>query len=191
MKCDRRLCLPLLACLLALCLAAPAAAQQHTFGYRVTINGATSDWHTFGLRLDALAGLDAYDLPQPPPPPGFPFTTYFVMLDPPAGLPNHWLGEFRPTAQGAIGNVELWQLAIESPDTGANCRLEVQDLAPVSSAYDLYLLGESGAEAMFLPAVLDFPVTGPSMTRYLELHYGTPVPVEHDTWGNVKALYRR
>lgn len=192
MKAACRLLVPAIVCLLSLSTATAARAQLHTFGYRVTINGSTSDWHTFGLRLGALPGLDAFDLPQPPPPPGFPLQTYFVMLEPPTGLPNRWLSDFRPAGESSNGGVELWQFVIESPDAGAACRLELQDLAPVSSAYDLYLIGANGAsETLTLPAVVDFSVDSTTMTRFLELHYGSPIPVEHGSWGAVKALYRR
>lgn len=192
MKAALRLLVPALACLLSLSAAPTARAQQHTFGYRVTINGIASDWHTLGLRPGGLPGLDAFDLPQPPPPPGFPFQTYFVMLEPPSGLPNRWLNDFRPVGENSSGGSELWQFVIESPDAGAACRLELQDLAPVSSAYDLYLIGADGAPAtLALPATIEFPLDGVAMTRYLELHYGSPIPVAHDSWGGVKALYRR
>ncbi len=192
MKAACRLIIPAIACLLAFCVTTPAAAQLHTFGYRVTINGSASDWHTFGVRPGALPGIDDFDLPQPPPPPGILFQTYFVMLEPLTGLPNRWLDDFRPAGESSSGGVELWQFVIESPDAGATCRLELQDLAPVSSAFDLYLIGANGApEALALPAVVDFAVDGAVMNRFLELRYGNPIPVEHDTWGGVKALYRR
>ena len=186
--------IPLLAlmCLLPLVVTATARAQEFTFAYRVTINGSVSDWHTFGLRAGALPGVDAFDLPEPPPPPGFPFQTCFVMSEPPVGLPNRWLSEFRPTTGDNAGGVELWHVLIASPDGGANCRLEVRDLAPVSTSFDLYLIGGTGgSEALALPAVLDFAVDGASMTRFLELHFGNPIPVEPGSWGNVKALFRR
>lgn len=191
MNAARRLFPVLFACLLSILAAAPAGAQQHTFACRVTINGIASDWHTFGLRIDAQPGIDAYDLPQPPPPPGSLFQAYLVMISQAPGLPNRWLSDFRPVDEGGAGGVELWQLAIESVDAGAACRLEVQDVTPLPSAFDLYLIGPGGgASLLSLPAVVEFPVDGAVMTRHFELQFGTAIPVEHGAWGSVKALYR-
>ncbi|MBK7771663.1 MAG: hypothetical protein IPI48_14400 [bacterium] len=48
-----------LACLAPLGVPASVAAQEFTFEFQLTIGGATSGWHTFGLREDALPGIDA------------------------------------------------------------------------------------------------------------------------------------
>ena len=172
--------------------AARAQALELGFEFRATINGSTTPWHTFGLRTGAQPGFDSFDLPEPPPPPGFPFQIYLAMFEPLPGLPNRWLSEFRPAAAGTGEEVELWQIIIESPAQGANCRLEVRNLTYVATSYDLFLIGQDGSiRGLSPPAVVDFPVSGAAMTCFFELRVGEAVAVERETWGDVKALFRR
>lgn len=180
-----------LACIASLASAATAQAQELAFEFQVTIDGVSSDWHVFGLRNDALPGIDAHDLPEPPPPPGSTFRSYLSMFEPLVGLPNRWLNDFRPVNGVTIDRVELWQLVIESPSLGSACRIDVRAREPIDVAYDLYFFG-AGIEYQSLqpPAAVNFTIDSPWMAQFFELRLDGIVAVDRATWGGVKSLYR-
>lgn len=179
-----------LACLAPLGVAAPATAQEFTFEFRLTIGGASSDWHSFGLRADALNGVDAWDLPEPPAPPGATFLSYLSMFEPVAGLPNRWRHDFRPTAGLTLDRVELWQFVIAAA-TGSSCRLDVRARDPIGVYYDLYFLGPgTNRTQLLLPASVMFPIDAPWMVQYFELRLDASVATGSSTWGGVKSLFR-
>lgn len=180
-----------LACLAPLALAAPAAAQELTFEFQVTIDGIASPWHTFGLREDALQGVDAWDLPEPPAPPGTTFRTFLSMFEPLPGLPNRWLHDFRPVNSITLDRVELWQFTIEAAATGSTCRLDVRARDPIGIPYDLYFFGPGTYYTpLQAPASVTFPIDAPWMVQFLELRLDESVATDRSTWGGVKSLFR-
>ncbi|MBK7048897.1 MAG: hypothetical protein IPH48_20830 [bacterium] len=179
-----------LACLAPLGVPASAAAQEFTFEFQLTIGGATSGWHTFGLREDALPGIDAWDLPEPPAPPGATFLSYLSMFDPPDGLPNRWLREFRPVSSVTLDRIELWQFVIAAP-TGSSCRLDVRARDPIGTYYDLYFFGPgTNRTQLLVPASVMFPIDAPWMIQFFELRLDSSVATGNSTWGGVKGLFR-
>lgn len=168
-----------------------ASAQELTFEFQVTIGGASSDWHAFGLREDALQGIDAWDLPEPPSPPGTTFRSYLTMFEPLAGLPNRWLHDFRPVNSVTLDRVELWQFTIESPAADGDCRIDVRARDPIGIPYDLYLFGPGTYYTRLqAPASVTFPIIAPVMTQFFELRLDESVAVSTSTWGGVKSLFR-
>jgi hypothetical protein len=172
-------------------LAPTASAQELTFEFQVTIGGVSSDWHAFGLREDAMQGIDGYDLPEPPLAPGKTFRSYLSMFEPLAGLPNRWLYDFRPVNSITLDRVELWQLFIESPALGATCRLDVRAREPIGIPYDLYFFGPGTYyQSVRVPASVSFPIDAPWMVQFFELRLDESVGTSATTWGGVKSLYR-
>ncbi len=173
------------------CVATTARAQELTFEIQVTIGGTGSDWHAFGLREDALQGIDAWDLPEPPAPPGATFRSYLSMFEPLAGLPNRWLHDFRPVNSITLDRVELWQLTIESAAVGSTCRIDVRARDPIGIPYELYFFGPGlYYTPLQAPASVSFPITAPAMTQFFELRLDESVATTPTTWGGVKSLFR-
>ena len=170
---------------------APAQAQELTLEFQVTIGSVSTAWHAFGLRQDAQPGIDAFDLPEPPPPPGVPFSAYLVMFQPLPGLPNRWLDDLRPVDSLTSDRVELWQWHIESTGGGVNCRLDVREREPIGIPYDLYFVG-SGLYHVPLqtPASYSFDITDNLMAQFFELRIDGGVPRERTSWGSIKSLFR-
>lgn len=180
---------------LAICatlLPGPAMSSEPVYECRALIDGIATAWHPFGLREGALAGADAFDLPAPPPPPGMPFDAWFVMPGAPEGLPNRWLGEFRPPHAASGEAIDLWEFAIGSLDLGHVCRVEVRAVVPVADGDALHLLPPSGgAPDLSSGGAFEFVLPSTPVSLWFELRTGSPVPVERGTWGSVKALFRR
>ena len=173
-----------------LCITMSATAQELTFEFQVTIAGEASSWHAFGLREDAQQGIDAWDLPEPPPPPGAPFRSYLAMFDPLEGLPNRWLHDFRPVDSISQDRVELWQLVIEAP-AGSTCRLDLRSREPIGIPYELYWFGPGTYYVpLQAPASLTFTIDASPAVHFLELRLDESVNAQASTWGGVKSLFR-
>lgn len=177
--------------LATLCASSSASAQELGFEFRITIGGVSSDWHVFGLREDARQGIDHWDLPEPPPPPGATFRSYLSMFEPLEGLPNRWLHDFRPVNSVTLDRVELWQLTIESPAVGSACSLDVRASGSIDVPYDLYFFGPGTYYTpLHVPATVLFPIGAPVVTQFFELRLDESVATEPTTWGGVKSLFR-
>jgi hypothetical protein len=166
-------------------------AQELMFVYQATSDGSSAAPNRFGLRDDALEGLDQYDLPQPPPVPDNAFNTYLSMLTPPAVFPNRWLDDVRPSLNLTLDRIELWQMMIVGGATGSPCTITITEEAASPVPYELYLIGSGLAdERVPVPGSLTFNLSSPSMLLLWELHLDDQVAVESATWGGVQALYR-
>ncbi|MEN8007138.1 MAG: hypothetical protein ABFS42_08985 [Candidatus Krumholzibacteriota bacterium] len=165
-------------------------AQELTFQFEVTLDGVTSAPHVFGLRDDALGGLDHHDLPTPPPVPDAPFATYLAMFDPPADLPNQWLHDFRPVVNLLNDRVEMWQMDLAAAAVGGNCTITVTETQPGLAPYQLNFFGP-GADFpdITLPGSLSFPVSSPFLVFFWELRLSDEVDAVNASWGGVKSLY--
>lgn len=182
----------LLALAATLVLATAAHATEAVYQVRAIIAGQATQWHTFGLDAAALPGLDPLDQPAPPSPPGMGFDAWLVMPASPAGLPNRWLGEFRPSHNASLEVVDLWEFVVASPEVGAPCRLEVRPVAGVGYGERLSLLPPTGGSFdMSMGGAFEFPLATCPVSLWFELRTGTPVAVKTDSWGAVKALFRR
>ncbi len=163
--------------------------QELTFNYEVSLDGVTSATHVFGLRDDALAGLDHHDIPAPPPVPDTPFETYLAMFDPPANLPNQWLQDFRPVGNLTSDRIELWQMGL-STATGGLCTITIREPQPGLAPYELNFFG-SGAnfEKIVVPGSISFPVSSSFLVFFWELRLADEVDVVNTSWGGIKSLY--
>ena len=185
-------CLVVPALAVAFLMAVPAQATEAIYQVRAIVAGEATPWYSFGLTAAALPGLDPADLPAPPPPPGAALDAWLVMNEPPAGLPNRWLGEFRTAHNSSLEVVDLWEFVVASPDLGTLCRIEVRPVAAVGYGERLTLLTPTGfGFDMSMGGAFEWPLSHFPVSLYLELRTGTPVPVEQSNWGSVKALFRR
>lgn len=186
----RRLVVPAIAA--AFLVAVPAQATEAVYQARALIAGQTTQWHTFGLADGALPGVDALDQPAPPPLPGLGFDAWLVMPVSPAGLPNRWLGDFRPANNSSVEVVDFWEFVVAAPSAGVRCRLEVRPVSPVGYGERLSLLPPTGGSPDFsMGGSFEWPLDSPTVSLLFELRTGTPVAVETESWGSIKALFRR
>ena len=166
-------------------------AQDLTFSFRVTLNGETSDTHQFGLREDALQGLDNYDVPEPPAAPEAGFVSYLAMFNAPTSLPNRWRHDFRPTVSLLADRVELWQFDFQSSAIGSEATITIDTVGSVSVPYELYFFGPGVYyEPVDTPDSITFPITSDKLVFFWELRLGDVVSAEQTTWGGIKSLYR-
>lgn len=176
--------------LLLLAGASPGRAQELSFEFQVTVGGQSSEWYAFGLRQDALPGLDAWDLPAPPAAPGAPFRVFLALPVPPDGLPNCWWTDFRAVADALADREELWQGLLEAP-AGAACRLDVRVRDAGAVPYDLVFFGPgSSYVTMDLPGSVSFTTDAAATPLFFELRFDGGVAVENSTWGGVLGLFR-
>ncbi len=173
-------------------MTAPTATPAAIYQIRAVISETATQWHTFGLHPEALPGLDAFDLPAPPPPPNQGFDAWLVMPDAPAGLPNRWLGDYRPLQGGSIETIDVWEFVVASSNLGTTCRIEIQPVGMPTYGDDLYLIPPFGNSLdMSMGGAYEFPLATFPVSLWLEMRSGSPVPVEVTGWGSVKALFRR
>ncbi|MBK7048081.1 MAG: hypothetical protein IPH48_16565 [bacterium] len=173
-------------------MTAPTATPAAIYQIRAVISESATQWHTFGLHPEALSGLDAFDLPSPPPPPNQGFDAWLVMPDSPAGLPNRWLGDYRPLQGGSIETIDVWEFVVASTDLGTQCRIEIQRVGWPAYGDQLHLLPPTGGSLdMSMGGAYEFPLAAFPVSLWLEMRSGSPVPVEVTGWGSVKALFRR
>ena len=110
----------------------------------------------------------------------------------PAGLPNRWLGDFRPANNSSVEVVDFWEFVVAAPAAGVTCRLEVRPVSPVGCGELLSLLPPTGGSPdMSMGGSFEWPLDSTTVSLWFELRTGTPVAVESESWGSVKALFRR
>ncbi len=177
---------------LALAIATTAQAGTPVYQVRAIIANQSTQWHTLGLANGALLGVDALDQPAPPPLPGLGFDAWLVMPVSPAGLPNRWLGDFRPANNSSVEVVDFWEFVVAAPTAGVTCRLEVRPVTPVGYGERLSLLPPTGGSPdLSMGGAFEWTLDSPTVSLLFELRTGTPVAVDCESWGSVKALFRR
>ena len=169
----------------------PGNAQELTFTFQVTIDGETSDFHQFGLRVDAMQGIDNYDVPEPPTAPDAAFTSYLGMFEAPTTLPNRWRHDFRPTQSFTSDRVELWPYYLESPAIGSEATISITATGDFLLPYELFFLGsETSHEPITSATSITVPITSGFLVYFWELQLADEVTIDSTTWGGVKNLYR-
>jgi len=174
-------------------IVAPLAtqAQEFTFEFTVTLDNETTDCKQFGLREDALQGIDDYDLPEPPPVPGAGFDAYIAMFSGPTSLPNRWRYDFRPTVNLMSDRIELWQFEFLSNAIGSEVTIDIDTVGPVPVPYELYFFGpDVYYDPIIVPDRLIFTVSAENMVFFWELRLDSAVETTSTTWGDIKSLYR-
>lgn len=171
----------------------PATAFSQSIVITLQAHGdaVVSDVHRFGVHDDALMGADGYDLPEPPPPPGGYLGLSFVMPGAPAGLPNRWRHELRPS-EIFMDQTETWELVLETDQVGRPLLLDFA--AEIGAQYPLAVTVLAPPERAYrveLPAQLPFVALAPVTTLLLELTSDDPVAAEVAAWGEIKRLYGR
>lgn len=176
--------------LLIWCASGVGMGQELTFQFEVTLGDVTSATHVFGLRDDALGGLDHNDVPAPPPVPDAPFSAYLSMFEPPAELPNQWLHDFRPVGNLINDRVEMWQMNLATDVTGELCTISIAEAQPGQVPYKLNFFGPGADfQEITLPGSISFPVSSPFLVFFWELRLSDEVDVVNASWGGVKSLY--
>lgn len=165
--------------------------QELSFHFEVELGGAHSAVHAFGLRPDALTGLDEFDIPTPPAVPDAPFTVHLAMSEPPAGLPNQWLEDYRPTVNLINDRVELWEMDLTAAAVGGTCSVSITEAQPAQTPYKLNFFGPGADfQEISVPGTIDFPISSPNLVYFWELRLSDEVDVVNASWGGVKSLYR-
>lgn len=174
----------------ALCLA-PATAPAATWVF--CLDAASGDLaagpHLFGVRPAAAAGLDAWDVPEPPLPPSDYLALAFHMAEPSDAWPDRWHDEFRPESAFA-DELELWSLDLETDRPGEPVTLTVDLLVGAPSEAEVFLLGPEGRRRMEFPATLTLTPTAPVTPLWVEVHVLDPVPAPSAGFSEVKRMYR-
>lgn len=183
--------LPLLLCLATLLFPLGASAQNLVFDLTVSGPEGPLQVLSFGLADGAAPGLDGYDVPSPPPVPEAALNGYLSMLTPPDGLPNRWLGDFRPLLNFMLTRIEFWTLTLADAQPGSVVTLAVDLPGGTTIPYVLWIHGPGNlSQEMNVPGSLEIPVTDPTMIFFWELRLDDQVAAEPRTWGGVKSLFR-
>ncbi len=170
---------------------ASAGAQSIVITLQAHSDVVTSDLHRFGVHDDALMGLDGYDLPEPPPPPGSYLSLSFVMPGAATDLPNRWRHELRPS-EIFMDQTETWELVLETDQVGRPLLLDFA--AEIGAQYPLAVTIVAPPERAYrveLPAQLPFVALAPVTTLRLELTSDDPVATQDVDWGALKRRYER
>jgi hypothetical protein len=189
----RRPLIPLLALLTWLIVLVPVTALSQSIVITLQAHGdaVVSDVHRFGVHDDALMGLDGYDLPEPPPPPGNYLSLSFLMTGAATDLPNRWRHELRPS-EIFMDQTETWELVLETDQVGRPLLLDFA--AEIGALYPLavtILAPPERAYRVELPAQLPFVALAPVTTILLELTSDDPVELQQMQWGSLKSVYGR
>lgn len=168
-----------------------AQAQSLTFSFQVSLNGETSDDLQFGLREDAMQGIDNYDVPEPPAAPNASFVSYLAMFNAPTSLPNRWRHDFRPTVSLLADRIELWQFDFQTAAIGSEVTITIDTVGAVPVPYELYFFGPGVYyEPIEVPDTITFPVLSDKLVFFWELRLADEVTTTATTWGGIKSLYR-
>ncbi len=183
--------IPPLALLTWLIVLVPVTALSQSIVITLQAHGdaVVSDLHRFGVHDDALMGLDGYDLPEPPPPPGSYLRLSFLMPGAATDLPNRWRHELRPS-EIFMDQTETWELILETDQVGRPLLLDFA--AEIGAQYPLavtILAPPERAYRVELPAQLPFVALAPVTTLLLELTSDDPVVARGATWSEIKRLY--
>jgi len=166
-------------------------AQEITFEFQIEYDGLSSQAMRFGLREDALPGLDDHDVPEPPNLPDATFAAFLAMASPPAEIPNHWRYDLRPSLSLMADRIELWQFAFQAIAVGGEATITIDTVGEVPVPYDLYFIGSGIVyEPLLLPHSFDITVDSGEMIFFWELQLSDAVVADGTTWGGVKSLYR-
>ena len=145
----------------------------------------------FGLREDALPGLDDHDLPEPPNIPDAPFFAFLAMFQPPAEIPNQWRYDLRPSMSLMTDRLELWQFNFQPTAVGGEATITIDTVGEVPVPYELYFLGAGVAyEPLVLPHSFTITIDAGEMVFFWELQLTDAVSTKLTTWGGIKNLYR-
>lgn len=182
---------PVLLCLAALLAPDGSSAQNLVFDLTVTGPDGPLQALDFGLVDGAAAGLDGFDVPSPPPVPECALNGFLSMLTPPAGLPNRWLGDYRPLLDFMLTRVEFWTLTLADAAPGSAVTLAVDLPGGTTIPYVLWIHGPGNlSRPVDVPGSLEVAITDPTMIFFWELRVDDQVAVERRTWGGVKSLYQ-
>lgn len=173
-----------------LLFAAAAQAQSIVLSVQAVDSSLGSGVHRFGVHDDALLGVDPYDLPEPPAPPGEHLSLAFRMPVPDAPLPDRWRDELRPS-EVLEDQTETWTLEFDALTSGGLAWLVFETLEGVDLPLSLTVTVEGHpAQWVDLPGDLPVPANG-VRTITVELVAEHPVAREAETWGAVKTIFAR
>ena len=175
--------------LLAALVAVPAIAQSLTFSVDAVNGDLQAGAHLFGVLPDAELGLDAHDVPEPPPPPSDYLTLALRMPVASDPWPNRWHHEFRPVAV-LDDDVELWELVLETDHPDEPVTVSVDLVTGDPSLAEVFLLTDAGRARMDFPTSLTLTPQAAETMLWIEVHALDPVGTQVRGFSEVKRLYR-
>ncbi len=165
--------------------------QEFAFQTYISSDVYSTQECTFGLKNQALPGLDDFDIPSPPSSPDNMLHAHLVMMTPPASLPNQWLADFRPTQNLTDGISEFWILELTHDLPGATATIFIDQLITSPTPFELWLhQPDSTTLQITIPGTIEISLDSSTLIFFWELRQENPVERNHSTWGGVKSLYR-
>ena len=170
---------------LVLVAGASCRAQENKFLLDVSIPCCSSGEHMFGWVDAGDAGVDPYDLPEPPFPPGQYISAAFQI--PGAADPNRWRRDLRATADFAIDLRETWALVLSTNTSPVTCDLTITSGDGDTSRLWLVFAG-AYEDTLQLPVNISFELPQSETQLSIEV-VDESLPVGATTWGAVKHMY--
>jgi len=170
---------------------APAFGQEFSFQTYISTNDHCTQLCTFGLKEQALAGLDEFDIPSPPPYPENPLHGNLAMMDPPTSLPNRWLADYRPMENLAFRENVFWIFELNHDLAGEPATMFVDHSTTAPTSYELWFhQPNSPPLQVTVPGTIEILLDASSLDFFWELRLDHSVAAEFATWEGVKSLYR-
>jgi hypothetical protein len=168
----------------------PVQAQEITFEFTIEYDGVPSQALQFGLREDALPGLDAHDVPEPPNVPDAAFFAFLSMAQPPAEFPNRWRYDLRSSESLMADRIEIWQFNFQADGTSNQATITIDTSGSIPVPYKLHLLGAGvNDEPLVLPTSITVDLAPTETIFFWELHLSDAIEVTPTSWGGIKSLY--
>lgn len=175
-----------IAALVAALTAAPlAGAGDLTLILNAESGDCVAGEHRFGWLDSATAGIDANDVPEPPPPLGPYLSAGFRMQG--VVSPESWRHDFRAAGDFTARGRDVWELALTPSSLPANCTVSITAGVGDPSGLRLRLSG-AFADTLAVPATIAFPL-GSDSRLFIEV-FDEALSTESTTLGSAKCLYR-
>ncbi len=170
--------------------AGSAHAYDLTIGFSASLHDTQAGLHIFGVRDGASNGVDLFDRPEPPPPPGDFLRLAFTMPDYDGPLANAWREEYRDPAVFDDDHREVWHVVVATDIALGELVLTFDVDLGWGIDFTLRYLGPPYDEIVVpVPSTLVVPLTGTEFDFWLELSSEGPVDAAAATWSDVKALF--
>jgi len=174
-----------------LTISGQAHSQEFSFQTQITTDNLTTQTCTFGLREEALPGLDQFDIPSPPPSPNDQLNMHLSMMAPPASLPTRWLADFRPIENQNLTLTEFWILHLNNELPGGTATIHTDQLATLPTTFELWLHPpDSSSSLVTVPGTIEISLDASTLIYFWELRFEASVSTNSTTWGGIKSLYR-
>ncbi len=180
-----------IAALLGCAMAGGTGAQDLELGLTPSVAGESGAVRQIGARIDAEDGLDGWDLPEPPAPPGGCPLAALVMPDGSGPLPNAWRHDYRSLDTLIEQESLIWELRICAQAGPMTVTLAIVEIGAYPADFQLWVHDLQGGSAqVMVPGTLDLEMTGLETTIQLEVLVGGGMSTESTSWSALRSLYR-